>query len=597
MSRVPTASGGRPKTGARGAMGTAAGIQPGTASRLTTAMNPGTARPGTRGGSLGGGVALNAQVKVVDRPMTQQGLGGMKTGIKGSGPQRQVQDRTYFLGLIRSKINELNAENARLNKEIDSTQDENSTYLTYEKRAEQLATEIRDLQGELGDYNTLVDKLTTDEDIQDVEFDLNDLRNGNERETKKIEELFEVKKAKEEAIQQLEQELDQEKRMADNLVNDMNPEMREKYVKLKDMNEHMLRQLEKGQQELDVLNSKIDTQQEELSLSQVKQEAVRLYEQLNELESKRDSLIEETKTTVSPAEERERLLKQVKEDNQEIASVERQTKEIREKIEQMQEESRQLDIDIEENQGERNQKYKELKKREETMDEFLNTFEESKSQEAQRINQLEQNVVSILEHISRNMTRFSHLPSQQELATMKQDLDFKTGEMKKSETTTLGLAAESDKLQQDLQKVEQLEDKINSELVVLGDKIATMEKELEVYSDLDTLRRNSEQKKKKLMEDRIVLQKRRDTFKKTMQHLTAKYEGLKSHLKDNETFNQLENLERKWQHHEQNNFVMKDFIAAKTMECDFRPVSRKVSTAIEDYNTLLQNQMAGKPSM
>lgn len=86
-------------------------------------------------------------------------------------------------------------------------------------RAESLASEIRDLQGELGDYNTvsrkwwsiflkslvlntsnfqktlsactcnmalnthqhmlvffqLVDKLTTDEDIQDVEFDLNDV--------------------------------------------------------------------------------------------------------------------------------------------------------------------------------------------------------------------------------------------------------------------------------------------------------------------------------------------------------------------------------------------------------------------------------------
>lgn len=594
-NRLPTASGGRPKTGARGAMGTAAGIQPGTASRLTTAMNPGTARPGTRGGSLGGGVALNSQVKVVDRPMTQQGLGGMKTGVRG--PQRQVQDRTYYLGLIRSKINELNAENARLNKEIDSTQDENSTFLTYEKRAEQLATEIRDMQGELGDYNTLVDKLTTDEDIQDVEFDLNDLKNNNERETKKIEELFEVKKTKEETIQQVEQELDQEKRMADNLVNDMSAEMREKYVKLKDMNEHMLRQLEKGQQELDVLNSKIDTQQEELSLSQVKQEAVRLYEQLNELGAKHASLLEESKTTVSPAEERERLLKQVKEDNQEIASVERQTNEMKEKIEQMQEESHQLDIDIEENQGERNQKYKELKKREETMDDFLKTFEECKMQEGQRINELEQNVVSILEHISRNMSRFSHLPSPQELATMKQDLDFKTGEMKKSETTTLGLAGENDKLQQDLQKVEQLEDKINSELVVLRDKISTMETELDTYSDLDTLRRNSEQKKKKLMEDRIVLQKRRDTFKKTMQHLTSKYEGLKSQLKDNETFSQLENLERKWQHHEQNNFVMKDFIAAKTMECDFRPVSRKVAIAIDEYNSLLQNQMAGKPSM
>lgn len=29
--------------------------------------------------------ALSSQITVVDRPMTQQGLGGMKTGVKGIG--------------------------------------------------------------------------------------------------------------------------------------------------------------------------------------------------------------------------------------------------------------------------------------------------------------------------------------------------------------------------------------------------------------------------------------------------------------------------------------------------------------------------------
>ncbi|KAL3869372.1 hypothetical protein ACJMK2_042060 [Sinanodonta woodiana] len=591
---LPPTSMGRPKTGAR-PLGTAAGRQPGTATRLTTAMNPGTARPGTRGGQAAGGMALNAQVTVVDRPMTQQGLGGMKTGVKG--PQRQVQDRTYYLGLVRGKINDLNAEITRLNKDIENTTDENSSFLTYEKRAESLASEIKDLQGELGDYNTLVDKLTTDEDIQDVEFDLKDLKSQNEREAKKIEELFEVKKQREDTIKQHERELDQEKRMADNLVNDMNPEMRQRYFQLKDMNEHMLKQLESGQQELDVLNSKIENLQDELSVSQVKQEAVRLYEQLHELEMKRDSLLEETKSTVSPAEEREKLLKQVKEDNQEIASMERQTNEFKEKIEQIQEEVRQLDMDIEENQGEKNQKYKELKKREETMEEFLNTFEETKAQEFQRIGELEQTVVSILEHISRNMGRFQNLPTPQELASMKEDLAFKEVEMKKSEYTTFGLASEHEKLTQDLQKVETLEEKIKTELSVLKEKIRTMQEELVTYSDLDTLKRQSEEKRKKLQEDRITLQKRRDTFKKIMQQLSAKYEGLKTQLNEHETFMQLGNLERKWQHHEQNNFVMKDFISAKTAECDYRPITKKVYSSIDQYNAMLQAQMTNNPSM
>ncbi len=39
-------------------------------------------------------------MSVADRPMTQQGLGGMRTSA-GRGPQRQIQDKTYFLGLLR----------------------------------------------------------------------------------------------------------------------------------------------------------------------------------------------------------------------------------------------------------------------------------------------------------------------------------------------------------------------------------------------------------------------------------------------------------------------------------------------------------------
>ena len=50
---------------------------------------------------------------------------------------------------------------------------------------------------------------------------------------------------------------------------------------------------------------------------------------------------------------------------------------------------------------------------------------------------------------------------------------------------------------------------------------------------------------------------------------------------------QLGNLERKWQHLEQNNFVMKEFIASKANECDYRPLSQKCAGIVQEYNQLL----------
>ena len=76
----------RPKTGYRpgerpmtGRLGSARAV-PGTASRLVeTAMKN---RPASRAG-----IGLHTAVSVAERPITQQGLTGLKTGAGGRGPQ------------------------------------------------------------------------------------------------------------------------------------------------------------------------------------------------------------------------------------------------------------------------------------------------------------------------------------------------------------------------------------------------------------------------------------------------------------------------------------------------------------------------------
>uniref|UniRef100_H2ZEA4 Uncharacterized protein n=1 Tax=Ciona savignyi TaxID=51511 RepID=H2ZEA4_CIOSA len=61
---------GRPPTGSMG--------------RPPSSLRMGTGRPGTRSGQPGGASSVfGAGIKVQDRPMTQQGLSGMKTGKSG----------------------------------------------------------------------------------------------------------------------------------------------------------------------------------------------------------------------------------------------------------------------------------------------------------------------------------------------------------------------------------------------------------------------------------------------------------------------------------------------------------------------------------
>ncbi|OXB81748.1 UNVERIFIED_CONTAM: hypothetical protein H355_010309 [Colinus virginianus] len=550
-------------------------------------MPPSTSRPGSRAGSSTASGILSPHIKVADRPVTQQGLSGMKTGIKG--PQRQIMDKTYYLGLLRSKTGELTSEINKLQEEVKMYKQEKSAYLSYEKRAEALAAEIKEWQGQLEDYNMVVDLLNTNTDIAEVIRDYNLLKVKNDRDAESVDKIFTERQATEKLIQAMEEDIEREKVAADDIIKDMTEENLAKYMEMKVANEKVSQELFAQQQELDALSTKEVTLRAEIAHSQVKLKAVQLYEKLSELEERRNQMIAEFKNMESPQEERERLLKQVKEDNQEIASMERQLTEVRKKTKHFKKVIQQLSMDLEKHQGEENWKYKELKKREESMDNFLETFEEVKNQELERKAEIEANIIALLEHSSRNVNRMKQISSvtNEELKIMQEDLTFKSNEMQKSQNTAKYLITESQKLQMDLQKMELLEGKMTDELASLKEKIKQTTAELEVYKDLPALKASGEEKKKRLQGDKEKLTKLSHGFKKIMEILNAEYETLKRELQENETLSQLTNLERKWQHLEQNNFMMKEFIATKSQESDYQPVRKNVRKLVTEYNKAL----------
>ncbi|MEQ2290577.1 hypothetical protein AMECASPLE_004525 [Ameca splendens] len=400
------------------------------------------------------------------------------------------------------------------------------------------------------------------------------------------------KSRREVVIRAIEEEITRERQVADEVVQAMPSAKREKYFSMTTTNDDLLQEFAVLQEELDILVTRKEDYEAELSHSQIKQEMVRLHETLSALEGKRDAMEAEHKSLGSPQEQREKLLKQVKEDNQEIASMERQLTEIRDRTRQIIEDIRNLEQDSEAVQGECQQKYKELKRKEEEIDRFLESFEESKAEELEKLNQSQENIVSLLEHCSRsvqNMLRLRHVVTvtASELKNMQEVLVSKETEVVQSVSTARGLTTESRRLQQDLEKVQQLEGKITEELSTLKEQVSTMESELHTYGDLETLRQTAEDRRKRLLKERVSLTQHQDSFGQLLEEMNQKHEALKIKLQENETHAQLTNLERKWQHLEQNNFVMKEYIASKTQESDYASVAKIVSQQVEEYNKSL----------
>lgn len=155
----------RPGTNTRGSLNSSSGQPPGTGVRPGSGRKvPGTARlrtgvaPSGAGTEAAQGIALSASVNVSDRPVTGHGVMGMKVQNQQGG--RIVQDSAYYIGLLRTKIKEVNEETNKLGEEIDLQSKDNSQYTQLERRYEALVKGKETLEGQLADYNLALDKVT-----------------------------------------------------------------------------------------------------------------------------------------------------------------------------------------------------------------------------------------------------------------------------------------------------------------------------------------------------------------------------------------------------------------------------------------------------
>lgn len=123
----------------------------GTATRLTTGMlrNQRTNQRHLGTSSVfssSSGSVLNAELKIAERPIT--GAQGLKTAASKSSLQsrRQVEDRGYFIGILRGHINAISAELTTIATAHGEAEEEARNYGQYERMAENLASELRALQ-------------------------------------------------------------------------------------------------------------------------------------------------------------------------------------------------------------------------------------------------------------------------------------------------------------------------------------------------------------------------------------------------------------------------------------------------------------------
>ncbi|KAL5960633.1 hypothetical protein TSMEX_011629 [Taenia solium] len=574
----------------------------GTATRLTTGLRQRLSTAAAASSSSGTS-ALNTELSIEDRPITAQGL---KTAPKG--PQRrrrQVEDRAYFIGVLRGHINAITSELNIIVAQHEEAEKEAQSFVQYEKMAEALAAELRALQGELGDYNTLVDKATVGHDISTIELDWEDVKAANERAEMTLERFFEERKKKEAQLKALEVEIEQEKKIAETVVEEMDDEQKAAYLKLRDFNDHLLQQLTVGQNKIAQLSIRRSELEADIATSKVKQEAMRILGHLREVEAKRDQLQAEEANKEDPQAERERLLAKVKEDNRETANMDREIRELNEKICSDESALHQLITQMkDDSSNERTQKIWELQRREAQIEAFITSYETARAEEIEGLATTEDQIVRALERCAQYVVNTEQTMEMRGggsagggngVEAVADQLKFKTREMSKSANTAEALDAERTRLQRDLQKIDQLEGKITQELQTLKRNIASMENDLKRFSDLTSVGEATEEKKAALMQEQERLQETRENLATLTAQLTDACTAAEVRLNGQETHLQLCALEKRLVSSEQTRRSLAESVATKRAACDFAPVAKKAQGLIKDYNEALKAALKVKP--
>ncbi|XP_059476870.1 intraflagellar transport protein 74 homolog [Neocloeon triangulifer] len=560
-----------------------------------------SSRPISRRGAKDNADTMSSMSSAVpDRPITGMVRPPSTTAIKGTGlkpvgtgvggaSQRQVQDRSYYMGMVRAAMGELSAEIAKLKTQSDEVKAEKAASLVFEKRVRELAEELTGLQEQLSDYNLLVDRLNTGAEASDVNMEIAEVARESDKIAHQVDALFAKKQTLEDESNDLKDKLKQEQQITEKLVSQLDAEGRQRFTQLQQNTIRLDAKADEMQAQLDAMSVETKELEDKINHSEIHQESLRLRRRLLELSVRRDALSEEERKRQSPGQQRDALLAAVKAHNAELAALDAQTEREKQTVASLNESITHASQALEQNSSERTSQYSEMKRKEAAIEDFLAGFEVAKQQEEARRSELEHEVGAALAKYAALLVKAHNLPSVEAYGELKEQLGMKEGEVEKAKFTTQGLGQQEAHLKAQMTRVLELEEKVAKETETIRTKLLDMEAEKEKFSDVAGLRAGEEERRRKVEARRSQVER---DLRQRQQHLRdahAHLNALQKALAENDVWTQLSHVQHKWAQAAQNNHALAEYVAAHHLQNNFQPLVQKATDLIARHNQILKN--------
>ena len=512
-------------------------------------------------------IGFTTNTKIIDRAVSRQGLTGAISGSGGQKIERKIQDKSYFLTLLKTRISDITNEIVKMNDKIGEINSDLTKYGALNKEYEILSKEVQDLEGELADYNLAGDKYRSNMRAEDIEEVYNKIKLYNKKKMDESDNLFLDKAKIMEQIGEIEQELNKVQQLIEQKLLDLDPEQKNEYESIKEENQNYVLQIYQLREEMAELNSQLIEGENALRNNPNKMEAHKLKDLINLLKRKKEELeLQTNESGLSIDELKQRLMAKAKEQTIEKNNIDKKIPDTKKLIEANKKAIFEIEKEMKSQQKNDNTKAVDsIAEKDKEISAFIENHENIKRTHYKEIRAKEEIILSLLNNISEKIG-MGETPLEGG-SGLRERIKEKKEMIEKSENTLEEAKAKYEELVIKLQRLDKLDETLKKDIENYKEKLQRINNDInnkfdKVDEQKDFLKRDTERKKKLL----VYLNQNKENYNKLLTSLILKNRTKNRQLEDNDIYKRLHELEVKMQNNENTIYSLQSYIDSKSNE-------------------------------
>jgi intraflagellar transport protein 74 len=512
-------------------------------------------------------IGFTTNTKVIDRAVSRQGLTGAISGAGGQKIERKIQDKSYFLTLLKTKTSDISNEIVKMNEQIGKINSDMTKYGALNKEYEILSKEVQDLEGELADYNLAGDKYRSNMRAEDIEEVYNRIKLYNKKKMDESDNLFLDKAKIMDQLQQIEQEHNRVSQGIEQRLLDLDPDQKNEYESIREENQNYVLQIYQLREEMAELNSQLIEGENALRNNPNKMEAHKLKDSINLLKRKKEELeLQTNESGLSIDELKRRLMAKAKEQTMEKNNIDKKIPDTRKLIEANKKAIIEIEKEMKSQQSSDNTKAVDsIAEKDKEISAFIENHENIKRNHYKEVRAKEEVVLALLNNISEKIN-LGEKPLEGGTG-IKERIKEKKDMIEKSENTLEEAKAKYEELVIKLERLDKLDETLKKDIDNYKEKLMRINNDIskkfdKIEEQKDFLKRDCERKKKLL----VILNQNKENYSKLLTSLTLKNRTKNTQLEDNDIYKRLHELEVKMQQNENTIYSLQSYIDSKANE-------------------------------